>query len=232
MMHNSCGFYDAIAKEYNRRMCAYSSNEEVRSKVKEYFLDTVKSGNVLDFGGGTGLDLFWLSENNFNVYFCEPSSGMKNIAVELNDKQLKNNRVVFLEGIQTDFRQWSGGTFNIKFDGLLANFAVINSIHDLTLFFEKMGSILHPGGHLIASLLDTTFNGIIRYHPKRFLIALIKREDPLLITNYGNTEHVSYLHSAAKIRKASAKYFSCERITSLGGFGFMLIHFKRKSTTE
>src|ERR1700759_1794710 len=70
-------FFDEFAKNYNSILDQKDSNKIIRQRVAQKFCNSVKPGLVLDFGGGTGLDLSWLTENEFEVFFCEPSSGMR-----------------------------------------------------------------------------------------------------------------------------------------------------------
>src|SRR5438045_2580512 len=65
-------FYDAVAAMYNTQMSSDLSNDLVRQQVADYFVSVVKEKNVIDFGGGTGLDLKWLQERGYTVFFCEP----------------------------------------------------------------------------------------------------------------------------------------------------------------
>src|SRR2546422_9694183 len=93
---NNIVFYDSIADDYNKLDSKESSNKIIREKVKEKFLKSVCGKIVLDFGGGTGLDLEWLRENYVQVYFCEPSEKMRAQAIQLNRETIKSNSIVFL----------------------------------------------------------------------------------------------------------------------------------------
>ena len=48
-------FYDAVAKDYDSHMT--DNDKKARERVGQLFRQYVSKGNVLDFGGGTGLDL-------------------------------------------------------------------------------------------------------------------------------------------------------------------------------
>ena len=88
-------YYNEIADFYDHIMEKKDSNKIVRGKVAEKFCDIVKEGNVLDFGGGTGLDLDWLTSKGYSVFFCEPSSGMREKAVNHNNNLLNHPNVLF-----------------------------------------------------------------------------------------------------------------------------------------
>ncbi|MDP9041293.1 MAG: hypothetical protein M3N30_04880, partial [Bacteroidota bacterium] len=47
-------YYDGIAADYDAILDRDSSNAIIRAKVADTFSSLVKSGTVLDFGGGTG----------------------------------------------------------------------------------------------------------------------------------------------------------------------------------
>ena len=74
-------YYNAIANEYND-MVDTDADRIVREKVANKFCSIVKASVVLDFGGGTGLDLEWLASNNHTIFFCEPSAGMRGKAID------------------------------------------------------------------------------------------------------------------------------------------------------
>ena len=95
-------YYDHIAGQYNDILKKERSNEIIREKVAEKFREIVGDGLVLDFGGGTGVDLDWLTRYN-KVIFSEPSSGMREIAL-CNHGQ--NPSVIFLDAAKTDFKKW------------------------------------------------------------------------------------------------------------------------------
>src|SRR6187402_345771 len=115
---NNISYHDRVAEEYNAVMVAHHPNEWIRQRVKEKFCGLVPSGRVLDFGGGTGLDLGWLTEAGYEVVFCEPSAGMRQRAMVYEKEVLKSGRVAFLEGALTDFATW---TDQLKVDAILSD---------------------------------------------------------------------------------------------------------------
>ena len=64
-------YYDNFSLKYNDTLNSNYINTKIRDEVKQYFLKNVKGKYVLDFGGGTGKDVEWLTNNGFTVYFCE-----------------------------------------------------------------------------------------------------------------------------------------------------------------
>ena len=153
---------------------------------------------------------------------------MRKIAEDMNGHGLKSDRVVFLNSPQSDFRTWTKDTFPARPSAVLANFAVLNSIEDLPLFFETMSEILEPEGHIIANMLDTTYSGIARKYWWHFLKAGLSNQGPVYNTEAGDRRHIAYLHSVRKIKQSSSKHFACRKIQGLGGYGFMLVHLQKK----
>ncbi|HXS36113.1 MAG TPA: methyltransferase domain-containing protein, partial [Flavipsychrobacter sp.] len=127
-------FYNIIADDYNSRLT--ESDNNVRKVVSLTFKRYVKEGNVLDFGGGTGLDLQWLQDSGYKVFFLEPSVNMRAVAKK---NTLNHTAIVFVEN-NTDFSKWSPEhlPFDGKVEGVLANFAVLNCIKNIDEFFSQV----------------------------------------------------------------------------------------------
>ena len=68
VFENNISYYNQVAGTYNAIMAEQETNNFVRDFVKTKFCDEVEDGLVLDFGGGTGLDLPWLTER-YEVIF-------------------------------------------------------------------------------------------------------------------------------------------------------------------
>src|SRR6267154_3512964 len=112
-------YYNSIADEYNY-MLDKNPDKIIRQKVAKFFCDIIKDAVVIDFGGGTGLDLPWLAANNHTVFFCEPSVGMRQKAIASREGLLDDN-VIFLNDVQADFRHWKlKPPFAGKADAVLA----------------------------------------------------------------------------------------------------------------
>ena len=127
-------YYDEIAADYDAILKKDVTNLEVRKKVAEKFTSLVKAGSVLDFGGGTGQDMGWLSMHHYNIFFCEPSNGMRQIAMNRSEKDFADAKIYFVDQNKTDFRKWEVVIpFESKVDAVLANFAVFNCIPDIEL---------------------------------------------------------------------------------------------------
>ncbi|GGB18844.1 glycosyltransferase [Puia dinghuensis] len=222
-------FYDAIAAEYDAILDKEESNRGIRQAVATRFMKTVPAGCVLDFGGGTGLDLKWLTKNRYNVIFCEPSRGMRDQAIMRNMDLLGSKQVIFLEDVRTDFSTWGKMMpFEQKVDAILSNFAVINSIQDIGLLFRNLALVVKPYGHFFALVLNerphlfsSGLTGAVK--------SLIGGRLPEMKVNYRQCEQSVYLHPKKSIRKVSRPWFELYTCEPFGGMGFSLIHLIRKT---
>ncbi|MEP6950890.1 MAG: class I SAM-dependent methyltransferase [Ginsengibacter sp.] len=220
-------YYNAIANEYNE-MVDKDADRMVREKVANKFCSIVKASVVLDFGGGTGLDLEWLTGNNHTVFFCEPSAGMRERAMR-SHKDLQHNNVIFLDDSATDFRRWHvQPPFPVKVDAVLSNFAVLNCIPDMELLFRNLAVVVKPGGNIIALVLTKNIKEIWKGHFRSILKSFINREPASILVRYKENQQTVYIYSIKEIIKASRKYFNFYSSELLPASGFTLIHLKRK----
>lgn len=220
-------YYNAIANEYNN-MVDTEADRIVREKVANKFCSIVKSPVVLDFGGGTGLDLEWLSRNYNTVFFCEPSAGMRRQAIDSHkDPQYKN--VIFLDGAATDFRQWHlQPPFPVKVDAVLSNFAVLNCIPDIELLFLNLSRIVKQDGNVIALVLSKNFKKTLLSRLRHMLKFFTNREATAIHLQYKENRQTVYIYSIKEIAKASRKYFDFFSYEALHPSGFTLLHLKRR----
>jgi SAM-dependent methyltransferase len=222
-------FYDELADNYDSILEQDSSNKIIRQLVAEKFCKTVERGWILDFGGGTGLDMKWLTENGYKIFFCEPSPGMKQQAINYNNNILHSADIVFLNDFSADFKTWSDN-FPVpeKVNGILSNFAVINNIYELKLLLKSFASVLYAGGHLIALILDNNFQ---RKSLKKILDALtsfvFRKPIKFYVRNKADKQIV-YIHSLRQIKQASEPYFHFCSLDSFPEPGFALLHLTKK----
>ena len=222
-------FYNEIAGQYNAILKAEDTNSIVRSKVAGKFHDIIKSGLVLDFGGGTGLDLDWLLGFQYEVFFCEPSAGMRQMAIQRNADLLHSSHINFLAQEKTDFAKWHQDLpFSQQVDAILSNFAVINNIADIQTLFSALARVLKPGAHMMALMLDSRWQTLFRRHPMAFLKFLFNCRTISLKVQFKGNEQTVYLHTMNKIREASSTHFDFSSSESIKGSGFILIDLVRK----
>lgn len=222
-------YYNEIAGNYNQLMAKQDYNARIRQKVKEKMLQLAKPGWVLDFGGGTGLDLAWLIASGYKVIFCEPSSGMRQQAIVANGSAAQRNEVIFLQNDLTDFHTWNKTLpFTQTTEAILANFCVLNNINDLECLFKNFAPLVKPGGHFVALVLEHRFKKMWQWHRRNALRTLVTHKPFVMYTWNGSHKQVVFVHSISDIKKAAAPYFDYRSHEALQGFGFTLIHLTRK----
>ncbi len=212
----SITYYNEIAPQYDAMLEKESANSIVRKAVAESFIASVKKGWVLDLGGGTGQDLHWLSNNGYSVIFCEPSAGMRTIAVQ-NAAPLSKASITFLNDRDTDYTNWKTALpFDQKTEGILLNFAVLNCIPDIGTLFKQLALVIKPGGSIVALILTTD----IKTAAKQLLL----NTSTSFTVQHHDKEQTVYRHSKRDIRNAAASYFSIKHWEIKKGSGFTLLH--------
>ena len=217
-------FYDAIAGLYNKTMEKDPANRIIRRIVQQKLDRFVPAGRVMDFGGGTGLDLEWLSARR-SVIFCEPSERMREVAVALGQTMPHSSRITFLDSPQTDYTRWQEARpFSGEVDAILCNFGVINYIPDLEELFSRLTIVLKPGGHLFILALKYGFIKRFRQHRSRAVAVLFTRRSFILdIPGENGIQRVA-IHTPGEIGCACRKSFTIRTCDILGINDFMLIH--------
>jgi ubiquinone/menaquinone biosynthesis C-methylase UbiE len=198
---NEANVYDELAGEYDAAMAAVSQNIITRRFVKEKVLAMTTGHMVaLDFGGGTGMDLEWLSEAFDKVFFVEPSSRMRQQALE---RAHGLHNVHFSEA--ADFRMWFGRPFAPAPTVVLANFGVLNSILSIENFFSSLQRVTGDQALVFALMLDTIpgESSFLRQLGNRWKLAFARR--PVIF--HGEVHH-TIIHPLKSIHKASEGAFT------------------------
>lgn len=218
-------FYDVIADEYNGYMT--TADNAIREIVKEHFKDKVQAGNVLDFGGGTGLDLRWLTESGYTVFQLEPSEKMREEAKALSISF--SNKPHFIED-NIDFHSWNNDVLptEAKMDGIVANFAVLNCIRDIDVLLERLSLISNSGCYLFATVIDSTPKALIKHYGMPVVLRSLLNMKAIVYSNYKNTGHRTYLHTLSHYKKASNKYYNFISYTPLGYSNMSLLILSKK----
>lgn len=222
-------YYDAIAAEYDRILNDDEKNVVIREMVAKEFIKVVEGGYVLDFGGGTGRDLGWLIQQQYQIIFCEPSRAMRLKAMERRKTEFPETGILFFEEAEADFRNWNHSfPFPQKIDAVLANFAVFNCIPDMDVLFDMLALAIKKGGHIVALVLDDRLTNRLRSNAKGTLKSFFSGKPVTMYINYKSHQQEVYIHSARAIRKASGKKFDLVSQNRLNGYGFRLIHLIKK----
>jgi SAM-dependent methyltransferase len=227
-IEQNIAYYNEVAGIYNSILDSDRANEIVRRKVKEKFLSLVKSGTVLDFGGGTGLDLEWLAAANYKIYFCEPSVAMRNQAIKSSSDNHHESKVEFLQESKTDFTKWSSAPpFATKVDGILCNFGVVNYIPDIRALFHSLARVTSPGGHLMCVMLELDLRKRFKWHRRNAIQSLLFGQPFKMYIPYKEHKQAVVVHTADEVKKASSRYFTFVQSESLDARDFTLIHLIR-----
>lgn len=222
-------YYNQIADSYDAILAKDRSNEEVRKRTAAIFSQAVPSGIVLDFGGGTGSDLDWLTHQQYTIIFCEPAASMRQKAIDLNNNNLQNPGIIFLSDCNADFRNWRLKLpFSQKADAVLLNFAVMNCIPDIGYLFENLSLVTKEGAHFFALILNKGLKKTRRADLWEAIRSLFAGKPGSYATYYKGKRQKVFIHSVKTIKKKSAKYFSFKEITTMPGPEFSLIHLIRK----
>lgn len=222
-------YYDKIAADYDAILYKDPTNADARKKVADKFTALVKTGRVLDFGGGTGQDLGWLVQHHYDIVFCEPSTVMRQIALERSNKEFPGACIFFINHDKTDFRNWDKVfPFEPKADAVLANFAVINCIADIDLLFTKLAAMINPGGIILALILDNSLTKRLQSNRKDTIKSFFNGNTVKIEIENKDQRQVVYIHTMNAIKKASAGNFEFKQAERLQGSGFTLIHLVRQ----
>jgi hypothetical protein len=227
---NSLDVYDLLAENYDGKMSSDVNNNRIREFVwsasKPYI---ARDHTVLDFGGGTGLDLSWLSSKAGTVMVCEPSVKMRTTAIEKTKTEQLNN-VFFMESV--DFRNWEmDKPFPSKIDFVLSNFAVLNSILYIEGLYRELWLHTSQNATLIFTVLDVfprkyRFPSVIRRIADRLRFMLAKKSYVIK-----GQIHNTVVHTHFKIISASGPYFKCVKSVNIPGSMFRLYIFKRNNAS-
>ena len=220
-------YYNAIASDYDTILGKDELNNVIRQKVADEFTQNVKNGRVLDFGGGTGLDIGWMHQNRYQIIFCEPSFAMRKIAMDRIKKEYPSAKISFLDESKTDFRNWDDSfPFQYKVQAVLANFAVLNCIKDIELVFRKMAMAVQPGGVVFALVLNSSLKNRLRSNMRDTLRSFLFKNTVTTFVDYHGKRQLVYLHSAKEITRAVHLHFNVLSLEPIQNF--MLIRLKKK----
>jgi len=221
-------FYNEIAKEYDSRL-SVDKDQAIRNDIAEYFKEKIARGQqVLDFGGGTGLDLMWLTDAGYSVYFCEPAEKMRAIARNMTEDWAPEIMPQFLNDGEHDYKKWFSDKhpFEKPINAIIANFGVINYIDDLDKMFDVFANITEKESHLLINLLKIPTKTIYTKLIKNVAKAFVKREPIRAGSSYKNIGHETILYKVKDIEKAAHPQFKLTHSQVLGdNTDFTLLHF-------
>jgi SAM-dependent methyltransferase len=223
-------YYDEIANSYDEILNQEDSNKIVRQQVEKKVASLLRPGQtVLDFGGGTGLDLEWLLANDFKILFCEPSDVMRQLAIRHHANSSYGRNIIFLDRSKTDFSTWHvDPPFTQQVDGILSDFGVINCIPDIGFLFKSLALVIKPGGHLVAVFLDRPLRKMWSWHRRNTIRSLLFDTPFVMFVRHKDHQQMVFVHSVKEIKQAASGFFDYISHEKLTESGFILIHLVRK----
>jgi ubiquinone/menaquinone biosynthesis C-methylase UbiE len=137
--------YDAVAADYDRHL---EADRWIRRALWRHYDGLFRAGDrVLDVGCGTGIDTLHLAARGIDVTALDASAAMVQRLRDKLDHTLAP-RVTIQGGDVVEVLR----RLDRPFDGLVAAFAVLNTV-DLPAFVPEAARLLRPGGRLVAHLL-------------------------------------------------------------------------------
>lgn len=134
--------FDAVAATFDARFEPWRSVAAQRRAVRAELLAAFAAGaDVLEIGGGTGLDAAWLAAQGRRVHLTDASPAM--VAEAARKLGTGQAEVLAAENLA---RLAARGEL---FDGVFSNFAALNCIHDLAPVGEALGALIRPGGKAV-----------------------------------------------------------------------------------
>lgn len=229
LISQNISYYNEIAGQYDKILNEDAANEVVRKKVSERFCQLIPAGLVLDFGGGTGMDLPWLSAKGYDIIFCEPSSAMKEKAIHRIQSTMNEKKISILDNSRCDHTHWiTTSPFPQKVDAILANFAVLNCIPDIYTLFKSWAFVMKPGAHLLALVLQSNFKKNFYLNKFASIRSLFSNKPVQMnITFSGNSQTIT-LYNSRQLSQASVAWFGPINYQLFSENDFALIHLIRK----
>jgi len=225
IIQKNISYHDEVAEDYNAIMDSHQPNLLIRQRVRDKFCSLVPMGRVLDFGGGTGLDLEWLTASGYEVIFCEPSVAMRKKAAE---SMGATDKVKFLEGGQTDFSTWEKTIpFAGKVDAILSDFGPLNYIPDIAKLFSNLSKVIRPGGYCMLLVLYLPLKKRWKWHRRNALASLLFGNTFRMYIPYKDHQQMVFVHTEKEIARAAAPWFSPGGVELLAAHDFILIHLIR-----
>jgi ubiquinone/menaquinone biosynthesis C-methylase UbiE len=146
-------YHDRVAPEYDSRLTSNPHDILARRAFQALVTRHVDAGStLLDFGCGTGIDALHFAENGYRVTAYDTSPGM------IQQMELRCGSKIAAGEITSccaSYRDFLDGRMSLpRASAVTADFAVLNSIRDLTPLFNRFSQILEPPGWIILSILN------------------------------------------------------------------------------
>lgn len=143
--------FDALSKEYDRTFSQTALGQWLRSQVQEKLARHFSAGDhILELGCGTGEDALWLARREVAVTATDQSMLMleqtRNKVAAAGMTHLVQTRQLDLNDLETDFGK--------RFDGIFANFGVLNCVEDRRRLARNLAGWVRPGSNALFVLMN------------------------------------------------------------------------------
>jgi len=223
MKYSNLSFYDSIAPQYDSLLT--EADRQARLQVEKIFCQHVTGTCVMDFGGGTGLDLEWTARKYSKVIFVEPSPNMRQLAVQ---RATAHPNVLIVENA-CDFSQWSNTNIPSEdtADGILANFAVFNCIENLTLLFNKLALVAQTGSCIVATVLDPRPARIAREYTILAMLRIMISSRIVITSSFLDGHRKTFIHAMRTFRRSCRPNFLLRECIPLQDANFCVLIFEK-----
>lgn len=149
----NASFHDNLAAHYDAHLRSSPYNDLARVAFRDLVTRIVPAGStLLDFGCGTGLDALHYTELGYRVLAYDNSPGMvaqleTRCAAQIASGAVRTCAVGYPSFLDR-FPEWPAPA------AVVSNFAVLNSIRDLSPLFETFSRQLAPPGWIIINILN------------------------------------------------------------------------------
>lgn len=155
--------FDAVADTYDERFTHTVLGRWLRTSVREHLSEYFTASDlVLELGCGTGEDALWLAQQGFSVHATDVSRAMlEETRRKANSQGVSDNMAVSrldLEEIDGTSPPPPPSVVGIDrtidaYDGVLANFGVLNCLDGWRDLSEGLAHVVRPGGIVIAVVM-------------------------------------------------------------------------------
>ncbi|WP_240046125.1 class I SAM-dependent methyltransferase [Rhodanobacter glycinis] len=204
-------------EQYHEFILASQRDRMVRDRFQKMARGLLPAGaDVLDFGAGTGIDAKAFAAAGHRTFVYEPSEAMCEYLAQYCRDEIARKSIITV-----------ASPLACKVQAVTANFAVLNHFADHTSLFEELSRVVHPGGFVLANMLNPYYLGDARYGWWRANLMNLVRHGRYAIASE------SRIHRFAPrvMAQAAAPHFRLERLVPRG-FGwatdlYMFLLFRR-----
>ncbi|MGB6486860.1 MAG: class I SAM-dependent methyltransferase [Steroidobacteraceae bacterium] len=150
--------------EYVRTIQQHASDRQAREAFQSLALTHVHPGcTIFDFGAGTGIDARFFAERGLCVRVYDNDPRMRRYLAATCRDLIDAGRIVPEAGEYAEFltRTPEPGVPPVHL--VIANFAPLDLIDDLSVLFAKLHALTVPGAALLASVLSPYYLGDLKY---------------------------------------------------------------------